>query len=591
MHQPMTKPEQLQALASQGKWAQARSTCQRFIQSNPADPSLQAWMAEILSMLDEPAQAIFYAQRAAALQPKDGRHLLRLAMLSLRVSNSDDALRHANAAVKLDDRNFAARRILSTVLTTRGQHMQAIEACKVDGQIPPNEPSLIACACGALLATGQSEQAVRLYRDAATRFPRDTMLASNLCNALNYMPGISDEEVIQTHRRYGELLAPMGTPTPGPASDPKPDRRLRVGVISPDLHRHSVAFFLLGLFEHLPRERMELVVFDTGATGHADAITRRLRSHAAAWREIGTISWADFIRTIQNDRIDVLIELSGHTPFHTLELMSRRPAPVQITYLGYPGTTGVSSIDYRIVDSITDPPPHADAFATEKLLRLDPCFLCFTPPDEAPAVEPPPSAKNGFITFGSFNSSMKLNDELLRLWKRVLDAVPHSRLLLKAMNFKDEELRQAVVARLASLGLDASRVAVEGPNKEPGTHLAQYSRLDIALDTYPYHGTTTTCEALHMGVPVVSLVGTRHVSRVGASLLHAVGLDELACADADAYVTTAASLAGDTRRLLDLRTTLRARMLASLLCDARGFAQRFEACVRTAWQGATSRRS
>ncbi len=548
-------------------------------------------MAEILSMLDEPAQAIFFADRAAALDPKPCSHRTRQAYLCLRLKRLDDALRHAQAAVAIDPRDRRARATLASILSTRGLAVQAAEACVIDGRVPQDDPALVACAAAGLLSAGRADQAVALYRDSASLMPRDATIASNLCNALNYLDTARDEEIHRAHEQYGALVAQKYPTSSCPINDPNPDRTIRVGVLSPDLHRHSVAFFLLALFEHLDRSRFELLVFDTAATGHADAMTARLRACAGVWREIGTISWHDLTRAIRADKVDILLELSGHTPWHALELLPHRPAPIQVTYLGYPNTTGLACVDYRIVDSITDPPPHADALATERLVRLDPCFLCFTPPPESPAVAPSPCSAGEPLTFASFNATQKLNDTDLRLWGRVLDAVPGSRLLLKAMGFKDPDLRDRLTGRLAALGLDSSRVRIEGPNDAPGDHLAQYHRVDLALDTYPYHGTTTTCEALYMGVPVLTLRGSRHASRVGASLLHAVGLDDLIADSPDDYVSKASALARDAVRLARLRAELRPRMLASPLCDAPAFARRFERLLRSVWHAACAQAS
>lgn len=589
MTQPSSKLEALQTLANQGKWAQARSTCQRLIQSDPANAALQSCMAQILSALDEPAQAIFYADRAAALDPRHAPHRTRQAYLCLRLNKLDDALRHAQAAVNLDPRDRLARATLASIYSTQGRAVQSTLACMIDGAIPIDDPSLVACAAAGLLSAGDAPAAVRLYRDAAALKPHDTSLAGNLCNALNYLDSATDQEIFDAHKHFGTLVANKSPPATCPITNPDPKRTLRLGILSPDLHRHSIAFFLLALFEHLDRSRIELVVYDTAAKGHADAITARLRASSTLWREIGTISWPEFTRTIRADKVDILLELSGHTQWHSLELLPHRPAPIQITYLGYPNTTGLSCVDYRIVDSITDPSPHADAHATERLRRLDPCFLCFSPPIEAPPVATPPSAAGVPITFASFNATQKLNDTTLSLWSRVLDAVPGSRLLVKAMGFKDPDLRDRFSQRLAARGLDASRILLEGPNDAPGDHLSQYHRVDVALDTFPYHGTTTTCESLYMGVPVVTLAGTRHASRVGASLLHAIGLDELITSTPDDFVAKATALAGDPARLASLRADLRPRTLASPLCDAPAFADRFESLLRDLWREACSK--
>lgn len=586
MAQSSSKLAALQVLAAQGKWTQARSTCQRLLQGDSTNPALQSCMAQILSALDEPAQAIFFADRAASLDPAHAPHRTRQAYLCLRLKKLADAERHAQAAVEIDPHDRLARATLASIYSTQGRVVQSMLACRIDGQVPLDDPSLVACAAAGLLSAGDAPAAVQLYRDAAALKPLDTVLAGNLCNALNYLDSATDQEIFDAHQHFGTLVSRKYPPAACPITNPDPDRTLRIALLSPDLHRHSVAFFLLGLIEHLDRTRVEVVVYDTAAKGHADAITARLRASSTLWREIGTISWSEFSRTIRDDKVDILLELSGHTQWHSLELLPHRPAPIQMSYLGYPNTTGLSCVDYRIVDSFTDPSPQADDRATERLLRLDPCFLCFTPPAEAPAPATPPRTSGAPVTFASFNATQKLNDTILMLWSRVLGAVPGSRMLIKAMGFKDPEVRDRLTQRLITLGLDASRILLEGPNDSAETHFAQYNRVDLALDTFPYHGTTTTCESLYMGVPVISLQGSRHASRVGGSLLRAVGLDDLIAHTPDEFIAKAASLASNRARLESLRSQLRARMLASPLCDAPAFARRFEDMLRNVWREA-----
>jgi len=279
----------------------------------------------------------------------------------------------------------------------------------------------------------------------------------------------------------------------------------------------------------------------------------------------------------------VLVELSGHTHAHSLGTFALAPAPVQITYLGYPNTTGMSRINARFVDAHTD--PDGDEFATERLIRLPGCFLCFTPPKDAPDVEDLPKSGDNAVTFGSFNAIQKLSDACVALWSRVLLANPGSRLVLKANALADERLRGDVVARFVAAGIEPSRVVPLPPKATAREHLAAYSQIDIALDAYPYHGTTTTCEALWMGVPVVSRIGDRHASRVGATLLHAVGLGDLCAYNDEQFVSIATTLAQDTLRRKVLSGggpgSLRAWMAASDLCNGPLFCRRFESAVRS----------
>jgi protein O-GlcNAc transferase len=302
------------------------------------------------------------------------------------------------------------------------------------------------------------------------------------------------------------------------------------------------------------------------------------------WCDIRAMSDDEAAALIRQDKIDILIDLAGHTMGNRLPVFGRKPAPLQMTYLGYANTTGLRAIDYRITDSLSDPPGMTDAHYTEKLLRLDPPFLCYQPPEQTPPVADPPMLSNGFVRFGSFNNATKIREETIALWSRVLAALPDARLLLKARALGDAGARRRIFQGFAAHGIDAPRVELIEAGMSLADHLDTYRTMDIALDTFPYNGTTTTCEAMWMGVPVVSRVGGTHVSRVGLSLLSSVGHPELAVETDDAFVATAVDLASGPRPLTDLRRSLRDQLRASPLCQARGFSPRFELALRDAWR-------
>jgi predicted O-linked N-acetylglucosamine transferase (SPINDLY family) len=297
-------------------------------------------------------------------------------------------------------------------------------------------------------------------------------------------------------------------------------------------------------------------------------------------------------QAIRADAPDILIDLAGHTGLdNRLPLFARRLAPVQVTYLGYPNTTGVPAMDYRFTDAIADPVGEADALATEKLVRFAPTAWCYAPPPEAPPVTPLPCLKAGYVTFGSFNDLSKITDRALALWSRILQGVPNSRLRLKGRGLGEGAVRTHVNERLTRAGIAAKRVDLLERTADTQQHLALYGEIDVALDTFPYHGTTTTCEALWMGVPVVSQAGNRHVSRVGASLLTAVGHPEWSAANADEYVRIVNDLAGNVEKLAVTRVRLRDEVAASSLCDARSQSQRFSEALRACWAAWCGRRT
>jgi predicted O-linked N-acetylglucosamine transferase (SPINDLY family) len=307
-----------------------------------------------------------------------------------------------------------------------------------------------------------------------------------------------------------------------------------------------------------------------------------MRGLADRWREAAAWDDAQLERAIRDDGIDLLVDLAGHTKLNRLPVLARKPAPLQFTWLGFPDTTGVAAIDFRITDAIADPPGPADALHAEALLRLPGPFLCYLPPPDAPPVRARPAGVA--LTFGSFNNLDKLSAQTVALWARVLLAVPESRLLLKSARTRVPEAVERIHAAFAAQGVAPARVVFAAWRERRSDHLAAYADVDVALDTFPYHGTTTTCEALWMGVPVVTRTGGTHVSRVGASVLAHAGLPELVVAGDDAFVAAAAGLAGDAARRAALRAKLRERLAASPLTDAAAFTRGLEDAYRAAWR-------
>ena len=336
------------------------------------------------------------------------------------------------------------------------------------------------------------------------------------------------------------------------------------------------------LLDHLDRNRITLCAYFTSR--HADAVTESLRPRTDEWHDCPGITDADLARTLADDSIDIAIDLTGHFAGNRLGAFARMPAPLLLTWLGYPGTTGLSRIHARVVDSHTDPGSDDNAPPTdreaERLVRLDPCFLCYEPPSTGPApAERAPSSAGEPFTLGSFNDLKKLSPTTIDLWSRTLAAIPGSRLLLKAQPLDSEAVRTSTLAAFADRGIDPGRIILMGRSETRDEHLAVYHQLDLALDTYPYHGTTTTCESLWMGVPVLSRIGdgpaAPHAARVGLSLLTNAGLPNLSAYDDDSFIAKAVELATNPDALAAVRTNLRERFASSPVCDAPAFAARF----------------
>ena len=400
---------------------------------------------------------------------------------------------------------------------------------------------------------------------------------------MNYDDHSAQHDIFAESRRWEAAHAvPRAARETHSRHDRDPERRLRIGYVSPDFRSHSVSHFLGPLLAGHDRRQFE--IFGYAQVAHPDIETRRLRGLADAWRSTVGMTTQAVAARIRDDKIDILVDLAGHTANSRLLVFGERPAPVQAAWLGYPNTTGSAAMDYRLTDDIADPQGPGDALHSEELARLPNGFLCFAPAAEAPAVADPPLLANGQVTFGSFNNLSKVGAATVAAWAPILARVPGSRLLLKGRALANEQARLRLESLFAASNIDAARLEFHAWIDSRSGHLGAYDRIDIGLDPFPYNGTTTTCETLWMGVPVIALCGDRHAGQVGASILARVGLAALSADTVDDYVAAAVSLAGDAARLVELRRVLRATMAASPLCDAASFTRDIEAAYRQMWR-------
>lgn len=526
---------------------------------------------------DFPA-AIRHLTVAAAAIPGDAGLRCNLGMLQSSTGDMEAAEANFRAAIGLNPRYVDAQACLGMLLANRQRAAEAEAALAAALALAPGRSDVVYAYARLLTETGRAEESVAAIRAAQRTNLRDAFLQDKLCMMLNYVSDVSDEELLREHVRYGELAPRPDGDFSG--IDKNPDRRLRIGYLSADLRQHSVAYYLEALLEGHDRRGFEVVCYHVGA---GDEMTPRLKAKADLWRPLFPSTDDALLRAIREDRVDILVELAGHTSSNRLPVVARRAAPVQVTYIGYPNTTGVPSIAYRIVDSITDP-PESDRWATERLVRIDPCFLCYRPPEDAPTPSQPPCAATGRVTFGSFNNLAKISPAAVELWSRIMRDVPGSRLVLKGKALADPAIATRFLARFSAQGISPERLEFLSHTPSTREHLAAYARVDIALDPFPYAGTTTTCEALWMGVPVVTLAGQRHASRVGLSLHTAIGLPDLVADTPERYHAIAAGLAADPPRLVELRRTLRERISSSPICDARRFVPKLEAAYRSMWR-------
>jgi predicted O-linked N-acetylglucosamine transferase (SPINDLY family) len=559
----------------------ARDALLLLARQHPGDAEVHRLLGEACEALRQFGMSLHYATLAREAAPDDPACAVQYARSLAASGRVDEAAASLRAFLGRFPLRREVRGELVMMLLSMDRLDEATRLCEEGVALDPEADSIRAAHAMVLRKRGRLGEARAILRDLQWRRPRDVFPVEYLAVLLLYDPEATPEGVFAMHRRYGQLVRDYAADVTFafPATD-DPGRRLRVGLLSPDLYTHSVAYFAEPILDGLDRGAFEVVCYHTGTT--SDEVTRRLAGKAGVFRHLPMAESVGLARRIHEDRIDILIELTGLYSGHRMHTMALRPAPVQMTYIGYPCTTGVAGIDVRIVDSRTDP-PGAEALATERLVRLDPCFLCYRPPEGAPTPRRETGARGGGVTFGSFNSALKVNDRVVRAWARVLAETPGSRLLFKGLGLSEALVRDEFFARFREAGVEPGRLEIVAQTAHWKEHLAMYDRVDVALDTFPYNGTTTTCEALLMGVPVVTLAGAAHAGRVGVSLLGAVGLDELVGRDEDEYVRIAAELAQDHARRAALHAALPGRLRASALCDVAGFGARLGALLREAW--------
>jgi protein O-GlcNAc transferase len=428
---------------------------------------------------------------------------------------------------------------------------------------------------------GYIDAAIEELRAACDLNPSHLQAQSSHIMALHNSDRFSPEEIAAAIRKWGAHFSLEHPASALSAVRPSTDdpERLHVGFVSGDFRTHSVAHFIEPILSARDSNAFVYVLYSNCQL--QDAVTKRLHAYADDWRDTWQLTDDALIELIRTDRIDILIDLSGHTAYNRLAVFARRAAPVQISYLGYPASTGLATMDYRITDAVTDPPVPADDWHCERLLRLPDTQWCFRPFGTPAAPGPLPARKAGFVTFGSFNNLTKASDTLLACWVRVLVELPTSRLRLTRV--RSTQRATEIIALFGQSGVAPERIECVLYVSDPPYGL-QFEGVDIALDNYPYNGVTTTCESLYVGVPVVSLYGRNGVSRSGLSLLNALGLGELAASSPEEYVDIAVALASDLSRLEQLRTSLRDRFEQSSLRDEKQFTAQFEDLLRTAWQ-------
>lgn len=526
-------------------------------------------------------EAAAHLERAHVQDPQSMPVLLNLGNVYMAQERNEQAMECFDLAIRLSAQVAVIRNNKGNALRALGRFDEAITCYRQALHLDSTRAEFFVNCGIALQSQGRLKEALDAFRQALALAPEHAAAHGAALFTLHYDPLIDHAQLLEEHRLWARRhAAPLD---PGPRKftcSLDPERPLRIGYVSPDFRRHPIAFFTAPVLEAHNRDAFQSACYF--GSSKPDAWTERMQQAAALWRDVPGMSDRELAEQMMRDQIDIAVDLSGHTAGNRLTVFARRPAPVAVTWLGYFNTTGMDAMDYIVVDDIIAPPAEHPPYV-EQPLHLSGCYLTYAGPDYAPAVTPPPVLTRGFITYGCFNTLSKITDDVVALWSRLLQQDPAARMVLKNSVLDDALSRKLYWQQFEKHGIAQSRVDLLGtsPHEEL---LAHYAQVDVALDPFPYNGGTTTCEALWMGVPVVSWTGNRFVSRVGATILTHAGHPEWIARAADDYIEKARALGGDTAKLAALRARLREEVKHSVLGDTCGFTRRWEDALRMAWR-------
>jgi predicted O-linked N-acetylglucosamine transferase (SPINDLY family) len=567
------------ALKARGALQEAAGSFQRAVALQPDFVEAQLHLGGVLVELGRAQDAVACYRRALAIHADHAEIHNSLGIALNALGRPEEAVASFQRAVAIAPDFAGAYNNLGIVCRAQGRVDEAIAYLQRACAVQPDYAEAFNNLGNALDAEGRSQDAIACYRRALEIAPGYARAHSNLLFTLNYDEGCSGAALFAEHRNWARQHA-AGLAAAHHGNVPDATRRIRIGYVSADFKYHTVGCFFEPVLAAHDRAQVEIYCYAN--VNKPDRVTARLQAQADVWRDIAALDDAAVAQLIREDAIDILVDLSGHTAGNRLLAFARKPAPIQVSWLGYFNTTGLDAMDYAIWDAASLP-AEAERWFTEKIVRLPDSRFCYLPPSYAPPVASLPALRRGgAITFGCFNNIAKVSPAVVSLWAKLLHAVPHSRLLLKWKSLADNSVRERYLALFAAHGIGADRLELLGASPHEQM-LAEYGDVDIALDPFPYSGGLTSCEALWMGVPLVTLAGARPVSRQTLGYLSLVNLAELAATTPEQYVQIATDLARDLDRLAAVRAGLRATMAASPLCDGPRFARNLEQLYRTMW--------
>ncbi|KPA16250.1 O-linked N-acetylglucosamine transferase, SPINDLY family [Candidatus Magnetomorum sp. HK-1] len=554
-----------------GEIHRASQIYQEILSNTPNNPDALHYSGLAAMQFGQFDKAICLIKQAIAIRPDISGFHSNLAMAYKENNQFKMALSHYQHAISLKPDNPVLYFNLGALCQHTGQLENARTAYMESLKIKSDQPLVYHNLGNLLLKQGDVQGAIMSSSIARKLSPDDPAIQSNYLFSLNYSTEHSPQATLDEHLNWGAQYGNNGLLD----VEFKSSKRIHVGYVSPDFRNHSVAHFMQAILAHHDSQKFHIFCYSN--VKKLDHMTKRLQNLCSSWRDIFDLNDDDVVRQIKADGIHILVDLAGHSSNNRLMVFAKKPAPIQITYLGYPNTSGLTQISYRFVDQYSDPDLKQYS-GSEKRLYLPQGFLCYYPPDKAPSISTNPPLKT--VTFGSFNNLPKVNLKVIELWANILKAVPESRLFLKTKGFNDIIIRDKYMEFFQQKGINKSRIQLMGNVSNEIEHLAMYKEIDIALDTFPYNGTTTTCEALWMGVPVITLAGKYHAARVGVSLLTQLGRQDWIAKDCADYIRKAIYLANHPEERSIIRQNLRSWLTKSDLCQGKSFVRSLESAYQ-----------
>jgi predicted O-linked N-acetylglucosamine transferase (SPINDLY family) len=564
-----------------GRLHDALELIRQAAQAKPGNARFQHNLGTVLGRLGRDKEAAHAFTHAVRLRPDYAEAHSNLAAALNRLRRFADAEKAARRVIELRPKSGSGHVYLGSALSSLGRRDEALEAFRSAVALEPNLPGNWKALLAALEQAGQLSEAIESYQQAISLFPADLGLQSARLYLLHQHSDLSPEKIFNAHMEWGRNFSDSAAgKIPSQDDDRSPTRKIRLCYISADFRDHPTARFIEPMLKAHDRDQFQVYCYSD--VGKPDEVTKRCREAVDAWRNICGHSDEQVGALIRQDGINILIDITGHMAGNRMALFAKKPAPIQVALPMYPGTTGLSALDYFFSDGWVDPPGKTEHLYVEKLVRLSPIGRCYQPDEKSPDTIPLPADVNGFVTFGALNRLSKVTDAMLASWAQIIAAVPNSRLKVLVEGPGGKKTSAAILARFERQGFGPETVEFLGRQKR-WQYLESLAACDICLDTFPYNGCTTTCDSLWMGTPVVTLVGETHVSRVGFSFLSQVGLAKLAAQTPVQYVETAVVLANDRQRLREIRTGLRERMWQSPLTNANQVTRAYEQALRGIW--------